>query len=172
MPEHRSATVSGRSKTRPAGLVILLFLCAAFTLASAACTQSAGLGETSSGWSPVVAVAIPSDTGVTVDQTRNVDPFDTAITVTDITRFDPGQIIQLGDERMRITATREQELVVVRGVNGTRPVAHSGQAPIFAIGDQFTVFVATKQGGILALNDDGLGDPSSQWNLPPDRGDR
>ena len=172
MTEHRSAAASGGSKTRPAGIVVLLLLCAAFTLAAAACTDTAGLGETSSGWSPVVAVAVPSDTGVTVNQTGNVDPFDTAITVTDVTRFDPGQVIQLGEERMRVTSTREQQLVVVRGVEGTRPMAHSGQSPIFAIGDRFTVFVATKQGGILALNDDGLGDPSAEWNLPLDRGDR
>ena len=151
-----------------------LLVCAALSLASAACTQSAGLGETSSGWSPVVAVAIPSDTGVMVDQSRNVDPLDTVIRVTDITRFDPGQVIQLGDgdERLRITATREQELVVDRGVDGTRPQAHSGQAPIFTIGDRFTVFVASKQGEFLVLQDDGLGDPSSQRKLQQDRGDR
>ncbi len=172
MPEHRLAAGSRGFKTRPAGIVILLLLCAAFTLASAACTQSAGLGDTSSGWSPVVAVAIPADTGVTVDQTRNVDPLDTAITVTDITRFDPGQVIQLGEERMRITATREQQLVVVRGVDGTRRQAHSGQAPIFTIGDRFTVFVASKEGEFLILQDDGLGDPSSQRKLQQDRGDR
>ncbi len=157
---------------------MLLLACAAFSLAFAACTDTAGLGDTSSGWSPVAAVAIPVDTGVTVDQARNVEPLDTTVTVTDITRFDPGQVIQIGDERMRITATREQQLVVVRGVDGTGPQAHPGQAPILSIsGDRsqpgrFTVFVATKQGGILALQDDGLGDPSAEWNLPQDRGDR
>ena len=149
-----------------------MILCAAFSLAAVACTDTAGLGETSSGWSPVVAVAIPTDTGVAVNQTRNVDPLDTAITVTDATRLDSDQVIQLGGERMRITAIREQQLVVVRGVDGTTPTAHSGQERIFAIGDQFTVFVATKQGGILALQDDGLGDPGIQWSARQDQGDR
>ncbi len=172
IPGHRSVAGSGRSNSRPVSLVILLLVCSAFSLAPIACTDTAGLGETSSGWSPVVAVAIPTDTGVAVNQTRNVDPLDTAITVTDATRLDPGQVIQLGSERMRITATREQQLVVVRGVDGTIPMAHSGQERIFTIGDQFTVFVATKQGGILALQDDGLGDPGIQWSARQDQGDR
>ncbi len=159
MPGHSSAVGSERPKTRRAGLVILLLLCAAFSIASVACTDTAGLGETSSGWSPVAAVAIPVDTGVSVDQTRDVDPLDTAITVTDVTRIDLGQVIQLGDERMRVTDAREQQLVVDRGVDGTIPQSHSGQERIFTIGDQFTVFVVTKQGAVLALQDDGLGDP-------------
>ena len=149
-----------------------MLLCAAFSVASVACTDTAGLGETSNGWSPVVAVPIPSDTGVTVNQTRNVDPLDTAITVTDVTRFDLGQVIQLGGERMRIAAIREQQLVVVRGVDGTTPATHSSLERILTTGDQFTVFVATKQGGILALQDDGLGDPRIQWAVFQDQGER
>ena len=171
-PRLHSTSRSARPRGALAKLGLLLLLCAASLLALVACTDTAGLGETSSGWSPVVAVAIPTDTGVAVNQTRNVDPLDTAITVTDSTRLDPGQVIQLGGERMRVTAIREQQLVVVRGVDGTTPTAHSGQERIFAIGDSFTVFVATKQGGILALQDDGLGDPRIQWSAHQDQGDR
>ena len=171
-PQLRSTPRSARPGGGLAKLGLLLLLCAASSLALVACTDTAGLGETSSGWSPVVAVAIPTDTGVTVNQTRNVEPLDTAITVTDVIRFDPGQVIQLGEERMRVTAIREQQLVVVRGVDGTTPASHSGLEPIFTTGDQFTVFVATKQGGILALQDDGLGDPRIQWAVSQDGGER
>ena len=166
------ATGSGRPKTRRANLGLVLLLCAALSLALAGCTESAGLGDTSTGWSPVAAIAVPEDSGARINHGRNVDPLDSSFRVTDVSRFNPGQVIQLGDERLQITAIREQELVVNRGVDDTRPQTHADQAPIFTIGGQFTVFVATKQGVILALEDDGSREPNIRWNLQQDRGDR
>jgi hypothetical protein len=142
---------------------LVLLLCAALSLTLAACTEGAGLGDTSSGWSPVAAIAIPLDTGSRINEGRNVDPLDNTLTVTDVTIFDVGQVIQIDEERLRITSIREQDLVVIRGENNTVPKTHANESIIYTIGDRFVVFVSTKQGEIQALNDDGLGGPLVQW---------
>ena len=143
------------------GLVVLL--CPILVLALAACTTGAGLGGNSTGWSPVGAVAIPSDSGVKINEGRNVDPLDISFTVTDVSSFDLGQVIVIDEERLLITSIREQDLVVDRGVDDTRPQTHADQSVIYTIGDRFVVFVATKQGTMQALVDDGLEDPLVHW---------
>ena len=88
---------------------------------------------------------------------------DISFTVTDVSSFDVGQVILVGEERLQITSIREQDLVVDRGQDGTRPQTHADQATIYTIGERFVVFVATKQGRMQALVDDGFEAPLVQW---------
>ena len=88
---------------------------------------------------------------------------DISFTVTDVSSFDVGQVILIGEERLQITAIRDQDLVVDRGLDNTRPQTHADQAAILTIGDRFVVFVATKQGRIQAHIDDGFEAPLVQW---------
>ena len=96
------------------GLVLLL--CATLSLGLVGCTDAAGLGGASNGWSPVAAIAIPLDTGSRINEGRNIDPLDNTITVTNVDVFDVGQVILMGKERLQIITIREQDLVVTRGV--------------------------------------------------------
>ena len=157
------AADSEQPKARQLNLGLLALACSILVLALAACTTGAGLGGNSSGWSPVAAIAIPSDTGVRINEGRSIDPLDPTITVTNVSEFQVGQIIQIDSERLQITSIREQDLVVTRGVDDTRPETHTDQSIISRIDDRFVVFVATKQGDIQALTDDGLEAPLVQW---------
>ena len=157
------ATGSGRPKTKQGNLGLLVLLSSIVALALAACTPSAGLGGTTSGWSPVAAVAIPLDTGSKINEGRNIDLLDNTFTVTNVAPFGLGQVIQIDDERVQITSIREQDLVVTRGADDTRPQTHADQSTIYRVDERFIVFVATKQGDIQALIDDGLEAPQVQW---------
>ena len=84
--------------------------------------------------------------------------------MTDVTVFDVGQVILIDKERLRITSIREQDLVVTRGADDTRPQTHADQATIYSIGERFVVFASTKQGETLALKDDGFESPIVEWN--------
>ena len=132
-------------------LAIFLVLCA---LALTGCTSGRLRGE-SDGWSPVSAVALPTDSGGRVNQTGPLSPLDNTLTVTNRLAFELGQVIQIDKEQLLITAIRDDELTVDRGVNGTRAESHPGQSTIYSVGELFVVFVTTKQGEIQALFDDG-----------------
>ena len=157
------ATSPERSKTKQVNLGLVLLFCAMLSLSLAACTSAAGIGGASSGWSPVAAIAIPLDTGSRINEGRNIEPPDNFFTVTNVDVFKVGQVLLLGQERLKIISIREQDLVVTRGVDGTRPQTHNGGATIYTVGDRFEVFVTTKQGDIKALKDDGLDSPVIQW---------
>ena len=159
-----SAAGSAQPKARLVNLGLLVLLSSIVALVLAACTSgAAGLGGNSSGWSPVAAIAIPSDSGSRINEGRDIDPLDNTITVTDVTAFDVGQVIVIDNERLHITSIQEQDLVVTRGADDTRPQSHADQSPIFTIGDRFVVFVTTKQGDIQALKDDGFEAPNVEW---------
>ena len=168
-PTSRVLSAAGpeKPKTKQVKLSLVLLVCATLSLAVAACTNAAGLGGASSGWSPVAAIAIPEDTGSRINEGRNIEPQDNTFTVTHVAEFGVGQVIRIGDERLQIISIREQDLVVTRGVGDTRPQTHADQATIYKIGKQFVVFVATKQGEIKALNDDGLEAPVVDWTCRP-----
>ena len=132
----------------------------------AACTGSRLRGE-SDGWSPAAGVALPSDTGSRINEGRTVDPLDNSLTVTNASAFAVGQVIQIDGERLQITAIRDQELLVERGFDNTRPQSHADQAIIYAIGGEFVVFIITKQGEVKTLLDDGSGVPQFPSTFPP-----
>lgn len=151
---------------------LALLFCATLCISLTACTESAGLGDTSSGWSPVAAIPIASDTGAKINEDGDIGPLDNSFSVTNVGKFEVGQVIQIGEERLQITATRGEDLEVARGVDGTRPQIHSGLASIYTIGQRFNVFSTTRQGEIQALQDDGFGEPLMRWSLPQERGHR
>ncbi|PKB73677.1 MAG: hypothetical protein BZY75_00690 [SAR202 cluster bacterium Io17-Chloro-G7] len=134
-------------------------------LAATGCT--AGLRSDSNGWSPVSALSLPSDSGIRLVETSRLSPLDNTLSVTNGFAFELGQVIQIEQELMLVTLTRDDELVVERGVNGTRPVSHPGQLPILSVGQQFVVFVTTKQGEIQAMVDDGSSAPEVDASFIP-----
>ena len=160
-----------RPGIKKANLAPLLAICLGVALVLSACSGSS-LRGTSSGWSPVAAVALPLDSGSRINEGRNLDPLDITFTVSSVTAFAVGQVLQIDDERLIITAIREQDLTVSRGVDNTRPQSHADQSSIFTIGSQFALFVSTRQGQIKALLDDGLGAPTVQWSVSQKRDQR
>ena len=145
----------GLNRRLNSGLLVLLF--ALFALALTGCTAGSLRGSTD-GWSPVSALVIPVDSGVKLE-TGLSSPLDNTLTITNRLVFEPGQVIQIDQEQMLITSIRDDELTVNRGVNGTRAQLHPSQSSISLIGEQFVVFITTKQGVILPVVDDGTGDP-------------
>ena len=139
-------------------------MCIAVAMVLVACTGGS-LRGTSSGWSPVAAVAIPVDSNGRINEGRNLDALDSTFTVTNVTGFSVGQVLQIDDERLRITSIRDQDLTVSRGVDNTRPQPHADQASIFLIGSQFVLYVSTREGDIKALIDDSSGTPLIHWNF-------
>lgn len=144
--------------SKRAKAALLLALGVSIALMLAACTGS-GLSGESNGWSPSSGVALPSNSGSSVNEGRMVDPLDNTIAVTNASAFTVGQVLQIDDERMQVTAIRDQDLVVERGFDNTAAQSHADQAIIYTIGSQFVVFITTKQGEIKALFDDGTGAP-------------
>ena len=54
------------------------------------------------------------------------------------------------------------------GVNGTTPQSHAHGAPVSALTDDvITIYVASKQGDLTALEDDGFGPPVTKWSFRP-----
>ena len=144
--------MSPKTRWLKSGLLVLLLML--FALALTGCTSGRLRGETS-GWSPVSAVALPIDSGGRVNEAGPLSPLDNTLTVTNRLAFKLGQVIQIDEEQLLITAIRDDELTVDRGVNGTKPVSHPGQSTIYSLGELLIVFVTTKQGEIQALLDDG-----------------
>jgi len=144
-------------------VALLLLL---FALALTGCTAGRLRGD-SNGWSPVSAISIPVDTGGRLNETIDLSPLDNTLTVTDRLVFQTGQVIQIEREQLLITAIRDDELTVDRGVNGTKPEAHPRQAAIFSLGTQFVIFVTTKQGEIQAMVDDGSEAPEVEASYIP-----
>ena len=142
-------------------LLLVLFL-----VALTGCTAG-NLRGGSNGWSPVSAVALPIDSGSSLNEIGDVSPLDNTLTVTNSLAFVLDQVIQIEDEQMLITAIRSDELIVDRGVNGTRAAAHPGRSAILTVGEQFIVFVITKQGEILAMVDDGSEAPEVDASYSP-----
>ena len=141
-------------KTRRLKLGLLALFLVLFALALTGCTPGSLRGD-SNGWSPVSAVSLPIDSGGRVNETGPLSPLDNTLTVTNRLAFELGQVIQIDKEQLLITAIRDDELTVERGVNGTKAESHPGQSAIYSVGELFVVFVTTKQGEIRAMVDDG-----------------
>jgi hypothetical protein len=146
------------------GLSVLLLIL--IVLALTGCTAGNLRGD-SNGWSPVSALSLPLDSGIDLVETARLSPLDNTLSVTNGFAFELGQVIQIENELMLVTLTRDDELVVERGVNGTRPASHPGQSPIFSLGQQFVVFVITKQGEIQSMEDDGTSAPEVDASYIP-----
>lgn len=144
--------------------MLLLFLL--FALAVAGCTPGS-LGGDSNGWSPVSAIPLPVDSGSALNEPGSISPLDNSLTVSNPLVYQLDQVIQIDNEQLLITAIRDSELIVDRGVNGTRAASHPGQSPIFSVGQQFIVFVTTKQGEIQAMFDDGTEAPEVDASYSP-----
>ena len=144
--------MSPKTRRFKSGLLVLLLVL--FALALTGCTSGRLRGDTN-GWSPVSAVSLPIDSGGRLNETGNISPLDNTLTVTNRLAFTLGQVIQIDKEQLLITAIRDDELTVDRGVNGTKAESHPGQSTIYSLGELLIVFVTTKQGEIQALLDDG-----------------
>jgi len=157
--------------TRRVNLGLLLLLCLVATVALVACT-SGRLRGSSSGWSPAAAILLPKDTGERLSEGRSVDALDNSLTVSNSASFVEGQVLQIGDEQVRVISIKDRDLTVERGVNKTRPQPHADQTPIFSLGEKAVVFITTKQGDFIALLADGTSDPAIQWRYQPPERDR
>jgi len=156
--------VSPKTRRFKSGLLVLLLVL--FALALSGCTSGRLRGDTN-GWSPVSAVSLPIDSGGRLNETGNISPLDNTLTVTNRLIFKLGQVIQIDKEQILITAIRDDELTVDRGVNGTKAESHPGQSVIYSVGELFVVFVTTKQGEIQALVDDGSETPEVDASFRP-----
>ena len=172
---HIADYVPKRSDYRPAktlvgpranlrNLVLVLALVAFASMVLAACTSGSNLRDTTSGWSPVAAIPVPLDTGGRITEGRAVDPLDNTLTVSNPSDFAVGQVLQIDDERLQITAIRDKDLTVLRGFDDTTPQSHADLATIYTIGEQFVVVISTKDGEIIALDDHGSGAPAVKWS--------
>ena len=160
--------MSPATRRLKSGLLELLLVL--FALALTGCTAGSLRGE-SNGWSPVSAVVLPQDSGSRLNEPGTLSPLDNTLTVTSSLAFELDQVIQIEKEQLLITSIRNDELIVDRGVNGTKAESHPGQSTISSVGDQFVVFVTTKQGEIQALVDDGLDTPEVDASFrPPSEG--
>ena len=146
------------------GLLALLLVLIALALTG--CTSGRLRGD-SNGWSPVAAVALPVDSGSSLNELGDIAPLDNTLTVTNPLAFEWNQVIQIDQEQLLINSIRGDELIVDRGVNGTKPEAHPRQAAIFSLGTQFVIFVTTKQGEIQAMVDDGSEAPEVEASYIP-----
>ena len=146
------------------GLLALLLVLIALALTG--CTSGRLRGD-SNGWSPVAAVALPVDSGSSLNELGDIAPLDNTLTVTNPLAFEWNQVIQIDQEQLLITSIRGDELIVDRGVNGTRAASHPGRSAILSVGEQFLVFVITKQGEIQAMVDDGTEAPEVDASFKP-----
>ena len=111
-------------------------------------------------------------TGETVNEGAPFSNADDTLTVSYAVGFAVGQTIQIGTEQMTITAIRDRDLRVVRGVNGTWPQVHADLSDIYKLGEEWVVFITTKQGQVTALRDDGSPSPPVKWTFAPEERDR
>ena len=110
---------------------------------------------------------LPIDSGSSVNERGNISPLDNTLTVSNPLVFEIDQVIKIEQEQIRITAIRDNELVVERGINGTKSVSHPGQSVILTLGKQFVIVVTTKQGEIQAMVDDGSEAPEVDDSFSP-----
>lgn len=157
-------SVTPESRRFKSGLALLLLVLLA--LAVTGCTAGRLRGD-SNGWSPVAAVPLPIDSGSSVNERGSISPLDNTLTVSNPLVFEIGQVIKIEQEQIRITAIRDNELVVERGINGTRAVSHPGQSVILTLGKQFVIVVTTKQGEIQAMLDGGSEAPEVDDSFSP-----
>ncbi len=71
------------------------------------------------------------DTGAAINEGRALSAADTALPVTDATKFSAGQTLLLDSEQLYVTAASANELTVDRGINGTTPALHPDGSRIF-----------------------------------------
>jgi len=159
-------TKSVAPKTRRVKSGLLLLLLVFLALAVTGCTAGKLRGD-SNGWSPIAAVPLPIDSGSSVNERGNISPLDNTLTVSNPLVFKIDQVIKIEQEQIRITAIRDNELVVERGINGTKSVSHPGQSVILTLGKQFVIVVTTKQGEIQAMVDDGSEAPEVDDSFSP-----
>jgi len=142
------------------GLAVLL---AALT----GCTAGKLEGD-SQGWSPAAVTSQTQDSRTVINEGRLFSESDTTLTVSNGAIFSTGQTILLSREQLVVTGVVGNNLNVIRGANGTLPGSHPDRAAVSIINeDVFTVYVATKQGEIIALEDDGFGPPETKWAFRP-----
>ena len=156
--------MSPATRLLKSGLLALLLVL--FALALTGCTAGRLRGD-SNGWSPVSAVVLPQDSGSRLNEPVTLSPLDNTLTVTSSLAFELNQVIQIEKEQLLITSILKDELIVDRGVSGTKAEAHPGQSAIFSVGEQFVVFVTTKQGEIQAMFDDGSEAPEVDSSFTP-----
>lgn len=151
----------------------LLGLCSvALALFLVGCTGSNFSGS-NTGWSPAAAGEIPSDTGSKIQAGRTVAASDRVLAVTNGSAFASKQTILIDTEQLEVASVVGNNLTVVRGANGTVAQNHEGGAAIYAIGSGLVIiFVGTKQGEVLALQDDGSGPPEVVWTFAQSGGGR
>ena len=70
-------------------------------------------------------------TGSTVNESAEYSSSDTTLTVASGTLFDPGQIIKIDSELIRVTAVSSEDLTVVRGENGSTAAAHDDGSTVY-----------------------------------------
>ena len=70
------------------------------------------------------------DSGADINEGATFSASDTLLTVTDGTRFAPGQTVLIDAEQLYITAISANDLTVSRGVNGTTAATHADGADI------------------------------------------
>jgi len=70
------------------------------------------------------------DSGADINEGAPFGASDTLLTVTDGTRFAPGQTVQIDTEQLYITAVSGNDLTVSRGVNGTAAATQADGADI------------------------------------------
>lgn len=129
------------------------------------CTPGS-FSESSPGWSPAAAVIVPVRTNETINEGAPFSDLDDELTVSFAVGFTVGQTIQIGGEQLLITSIRDRNLRVNRGVNGTKPQVHADQSDIYTLGDEWVVFVSTRQGEVKALRDDGSPSHEVKWTFP------
>ena len=70
------------------------------------------------------------DSGADINEGGTFSASDTVLTVTDGTRFAPGQTVLIATEQLYITAISGNDLSVSRGINGTAAATHADGADI------------------------------------------
>ena len=70
-------------------------------------------------------------TGSTISDDSDVGVADTTIKSASGTLFDPGQIVRIDDEIIRVTAVSTATLTVVRGENGSTAAAHDDGTTVY-----------------------------------------
>ena len=131
------------------------------------CTAGRLEGD-SQGWSPAAVTSQTQNSRTVISEGLSFSESDTTLTVSNGAIFTTGQSILLSREQLVVTGVVGNDLNVIRGANGTLPESHpDGAAVSILTEDVFSVYVATMQGGIMALEDDGFGPPEVKWTFRP-----
>ena len=155
-----------RSEVRATDRRMVLGL-AVLMLVVTGCTAG-NLEGGSEGWSPATVSSQMQNSRTVISEGLSFSESDTTLTVSNGATFNTGQTIFLGSEQLVVTGRAGNNLNVIRGANGTLPQPHpDGTVVSVLTEDVFTVYVATKQGDIVALEDDGFGPPEPKWTFRP-----